>query len=202
MINAHFDYETRLWSSGIRFIAGIDEVGRGPLAGPVVAAAVIFPFQTTLLFPVRDSKKVTAKRREELDVLIRNTSLAFGIGEVASREVDDMGIRPASELAMKKAVDNLKLTPEWLLIDHFTIKDYPEQVQTGITHGDAICASIAAASIVAKVYRDHLMIEMDINFPQYGFAKHKGYGTRQHYDAIKAHGPSPHHRLSFIKDLV
>ena len=201
MQNAGYDYETKLWQKGLRFLAGIDEVGRGPLAGPVVAAAVILPFQTSLLFPVRDSKKLTAKRREELDVLIRQTALAFGIGLVSSTEIDRIGIRPASELAMRKAVNALKITPEWLLIDHFVLSDYPEQVQTGITHGDAISASIAAASIIAKVYRDRLMLDLDRDFPDYGFAQHKGYGTEKHYTALRLKGLCPHHRRSFLKNL-
>lgn len=202
MTNAHFDYETKLWHAGRRYVAGIDEVGRGPLAGPVVACAVILRPNTSLLFPVRDSKKLTVKRREELDQHLRQTVIAFGIGEVSALEIDQVGIKPSAEKAMIQAVQKLSIAPEHLLIDFFTLSTYPEQIQTGILGGDAICASIAAASIIAKVYRDQLMVGLDTKYPQYGFAKHKGYGTKYHLDAIRLHGPCPLHRRSFLRNLV
>ena len=197
MTHAHFDYETELWQKGFRYVAGIDEVGRGPLAGPVVAAVVILPIFTSLIKPLRDSKKHTAKQRTELNEWIRDTAVEIGIGKVSPEKIDSIGIAPATELAMKRAIGSLSTKPDFYLIDHFTIPGLRFDQQKGITKGDSICTSIAAASIVAKVYRDSLMVEMHNEHPDYGFDRHKGYGTVFHRMAIQKHGPCKIHRKTF-----
>ncbi|MBN1154485.1 ribonuclease HII [candidate division KSB1 bacterium] len=191
-----FDIESGLWSQGYHLIAGVDEAGRGPLAGPVIAAAVIFP-QNLHIQDVNDSKKLTAIARERLYDQIISHSLAYGIGCVEPQEIDRINILQASLKAMKCAIDNLSKPPDFVLIDgNQPIKSlcYP---QSPIVKGDSLCFSIAAASIIAKVYRDRLMREYDILYPNYGFARHKGYPTRKHIQAIHQHGLSPIHRRTF-----
>ena len=187
----------KLRESGLRWIAGVDEVGVGPLAGPVVAAAVVLPDQIDLP-GLNDSKKVTAPRREELSVAIREQADAFAIGEVPPREIDRLNILQASLEAMRRAVVALpeNRTPDHILVDARTIPgvDFP---QTALIHGDAIDASIAAASIVAKVYRDAIMHDLDVAYPQYGFRKNMGYPTPDHLAALREYGPCPMHRRSF-----
>ena len=193
---AHTEYETKLWQSGKQHIAGIDEAGRGPLAGPVVAAAVVFDPLADLIAGIADSKKITEKRREKLYDLIQHQALAVGIGVVEPKEIDRINILQATHKAMRMAIGRLKLKVDHILVDGRGIPDkiYP---QTAIIGGDRVCYSISAASIIAKVYRDQIMREMDTVFPGYGFAKHKGYGTQQHLDAIKKLKPCPIHRRSF-----
>ena len=187
----------KLRESGLRWIAGVDEVGVGPLAGPVVAAAVVLPDQIDLP-GLNDSKKVPAARREALSVAIREQADAFAIGEVPPREIDRLNILQASLEAMRRAVVALpeNRTPDHVLVDARTIPgvDFP---QTALIHGDAIDASIAAASIVAKVYRDAIMQDLDVAYPQYGFRKNMGYPTPDHLAALREHGPCPMHRRSF-----
>ncbi|MCA9897471.1 MAG: ribonuclease HII [Anaerolineales bacterium] len=181
-------------------IAGIDEAGRGALAGPVVAAAVILPLNdqiATLLNGVNDSKQLTAKKRESLFELICQHALAYGIGQQPASVIDEIGILPANKLAMATAVAQLTHAPQFLLIDGRIRLPQLNIPQKAIVRGDSQSLSIAAASILAKVTRDRLMIEMDQQFPRYGFAQHKGYGTQQHRDAIAQHGPCPQHRHSF-----
>ena len=181
-------------------IAGIDEAGRGALAGPVVAAAVILPLNDqieTLLHGVNDSKQLTAKRRETLFEFVIQHALAYGIGQQPASVIDEIGILPANRLAMGTAVTQLSPTPQFLLIDGRIRLPQLNIPQKSIVRGDSQSLSIAAASILAKVTRDRLMIELDKQFPRYGFAQHKGYGTQQHRDAIAQHGPCPQHRHSF-----
>lgn len=194
------EFEQKYWARGIRHVAGVDEAGRGPLAGPVVAAAVIFE-QDVLIDGVDDSKKLTEKRREELFHKIQEKALAVGIGIVSHDVIDRINILQASFLAMNKALDRLKLLPEQLLVDgnFFRHERYPVE---NIVKGDALSHSIAAASIIAKVTRDALMKELHEQYPQYGFAKHKGYGTRAHIEAIRQYGYSPIHRRSFHVDRL
>ena len=190
-----FDFENKLWKNGKSIIAGIDEAGRGPLAGPVVAAAVVFE-KGVVIEGIDDSKRLSPKKRELLYGEIMQKSKAVGVGLVEWSEIDRINILRATYKAMRQAVGRLRLKVDHMLIDGRPLPDriYP---QTAIVNGDRICFSIAAASIVAKVYRDRLMVEYDSVFPGYGFAKHKGYGTKQHKEAISRLKPCPIHRKSF-----
>jgi ribonuclease HII len=192
-----FSFEQRLWNKGIEHIAGIDEAGRGPLAGPVVAAAVILPSRAKLK-GLADSKLLSAKKREEIFSEIKKQALAIGIGRVSHRLVDKLNIGRANLLAMKLAVVNLSLAPDYLLIDGGRYRiDLPVQ-QRGIMGGDRRCASIAAASIVAKVTRDRIMLRYHAKYPEYHFHLHKGYGTEKHFQKLRRFGPCPIHRRSFV----
>ena len=192
--------ERRLELGGYRLIGGIDEAGRGPLAGPVVAACVILNPEDPVL-GVNDSKKLSPKRRSELKKQIEEKALAYGIGIVDEKTIDEINILEATKLAMKTAVENMKIQPDYLLIDALTLPDLSIP-QEGIIKGDVLSVSIAAASILAKETRDELMIQLDAQYPGYGFAKHKGYGTPQHISALKSMGPLPIHRKSFISHFV
>ncbi len=199
------DEENKLKSQGYKLIAGIDEVGRGALAGPVVAGAVILPELASLPWfkLVRDSKELSPKKREFLFTLINSDALAVSTGSCSEQVIDSINILKATKLAMMQTVENLSKQPSFLLIDRLTLPElsYP---QMGITKGDKLCLSIACASIIAKVTRDHIMEELDRTYPGYGFAKHKGYGTREHVSRLQELGPSPIHRLSFapVKNIV
>jgi ribonuclease HII len=188
-------FERAHWKNGIRCVAGIDEAGRGPLAGPVVAAAVIFPVEVWIQ-GVDDSKKLSPRRREELYSVIRSASLSVGIGIVSHEVIDRINIYRATMQAMAEAVARLEPAAEYLLVDgpRYEASAPPH---TAIIDGDARCHAIAAASIIAKVTRDRLMADFDREFPGYGFAKHKGYGTQEHMDALRKFGPCGIHRLSF-----
>ncbi len=188
-------YERKYWLRGITCVAGLDEAGRGPLAGPVVAAAVIFEPDVLIPF-VNDSKKLTEKRREELYHLIREKAVTVGVGLVSHDVIDRINILQASMLAMNKAIGQLKVQPEQLLVDgnFFRHEKFPVE---NIIKGDSLSHSIAAASIIAKVTRDSLMREYDQVFPNYGFAQHKGYGTRDHIAAIHRYGFCEIHRRTF-----
>ena len=190
------DFENRATSEGFRLIAGVDEVGRGCLAGAVVAAAVILDLSKPLPEGLNDSKKLTAKKRESLDEEIKQNAVAYAIAQVEADEIDRINILQATKKAMRLAIENLSPKADFLLIDALELKDL-KLPQKAIIHGDAISASIAAASIIAKTYRDNLMREMDKIYPAYGFARHVGYGTKAHFAALKAHGACPLHRLSF-----
>jgi len=187
--------EKELKQRGYQLIAGVDEAGRGPLAGPVVAAAVIMPdgYKNNL---INDSKQLTNLQREQLFIEIKNTAISFAAGIVGWREIDEMGILEATKLAMRKAVLQLSPQPDFIVIDAVPI-NVPGTPQLALIHGDATVFSIAAASIIAKVTRDHLMQKYDKKYPQYGFGEHMGYGTEIHLKAIKQHGPCPIHRMSF-----
>jgi len=191
-------FEDPLNELGIEYIAGIDEAGRGPLAGPVVAGAVILP-PNLLIEGLNDSKKVSPKKREMLFDVITENATAYGVGIMNEKIIDDINILQATRKAMIEAVCNLETKPQHLLVD-------AEKLDMGIPFnaiisGDALSLSIAAASIIAKVTRDRMMMVYDEMYPEYGFAKHKGYGTREHIEAIKKYGPSPIHRMSFLKNI-
>ena len=186
--------ERECWALGVR-LAGVDEAGRGPLAGPVVAACVAMPPEP-LLLDVNDSKKVSEKKREALFEEIHRVAQAVGVGVASVEEIETLNIKNAARLAMKRAIEAAK--PDSILVD--AERDLDVDVpQEGIVHGDAECYCIAAASIVAKVTRDRMMLELDREYPQYGFAQHKGYGTAAHYEALRAYGPCPAHRRLFIR---
>ena len=181
-------------------ICGIDEAGRGPLAGPVVAGAVILPTDCEILY-LNDSKKLTEKRREALFLEIKEKAVAWNVGIVDAAEIDQINILQATYEAMRKAITGLEVTPDLLLNDAVEIPDV-QIPQVKIIKGDAKSVSIAAASILAKVTRDHLMIEYDQKYPDYGFARHKGYGTGVHIEAIRDYGPCPLHRKTIIRKFT
>ena len=193
-----FAEEKLLRASGYKFIAGVDEVGRGALMGPVLAAAVILPynFQARWKSRVRDSKQLTPAAREYLFDFIRDVAVSVGIGASSNDVIDSVGIAKATRLAMIAAIEQLKPQPQFLLIDYIRLSE-TSLPQKGITHGDSLCFSIACASIIAKVTRDRLVTEMDRDFPGYGFAGHKGYGTREHIECLREKGPCRLHRRSF-----
>lgn len=200
-----FAEERILEAKGYRYIAGIDEVGRGALAGPVVAAAVILPcyIDVPWLSLVKDSKQLSSAKRELLFHHIHRTAVAIGIGLASHEVIDARGIIKATQLAMKLAIDQLSPPPETLLIDYMRLPEV-KLPQKGITNGDSLCFSIACASIIAKVTRDHLMMELDRAYPGYELAHHKGYGTREHLACLCRLGPSLVHRRSFkpVKDMI
>ncbi len=191
-----FKYERALWLDGNEYIAGVDEVGRGPLAGPVVAAAVILPKDFDVL-GVNDSKKLTPKKRDELFDLIMEKALAVSVGRREPERIDEINILEATKEAMADAINGLLIRPNHVLIDALTLKTV-NIPQTGIIHGDATSVSIAAASIIAKVTRDREMVEMAKLYPGYAFESNKGYGTKAHYEGLAALGPTPIHRKSFL----
>jgi ribonuclease HII len=187
--------EEAVCGRGARRIAGVDEVGRGPLFGPVVAAAVILPIGCCLQ-GLTDSKKLSAKKRNELDAAIRLNAVAFAIAEVDAETIDRINIRRASLLAMRSAVKQLALSPDFLLIDGRDTIDWDCE-QQAVVRGDGTSFSIAAASVLAKVYRDRLLVELDCAYPGYGLARHKGYGSPEHIAALARLGPTPLHRRSY-----
>jgi ribonuclease HII len=193
-----FTEERVFLAEGYHLTAGVDEVGRGCLAGPVVASAVILPcnIRRPWLKEVRDSKLLTHDKREYLFSYIEETALAVGTGVVGHDTIDSMGIGNASKLAMKLAIEELMPAADSLLIDFFKLPEV-KLPQKGIVDGDALCYCIACASIIAKVTRDHMMVELDAKYPGYGLSNHKGYGTREHWRCIEEKGLSPIHRLSF-----
>ena len=198
-------YEENLYNEGLKYICGIDEAGRGPLAGSVVVGAVVMPKDSMLEF-MNDSKKVTEKRRELLYEEIVNTSLAYGIGIISQEEIDKINILNATKKGLHEAlgqvIEKLKQKPDIIIVDALREIDTFGITYESIIKGDATCYSISAASILAKVTRDRIMTEWDKIYPQYGFAMHKGYGTAKHIQAIKEYGPCPLHRRSFITHFV
>ena len=191
--------ERDLLAKGYRFIAGVDEVGRGPLAGPVVCAAVIMPLDEELLIEgVDDSKKVSPKKRETLAELIKERAYAYTVFEVSEKEIDEINILEATKKGMREALLALEISPDVVITDGNMTLDIPFP-QSSVIHGDALSYSIGAASIVAKVYRDALMDELAKTYPAYGFEKNKGYGTAEHINAIKEYGLCPVHRRTFTK---
>ena len=193
--------ELTMWeiedSLGLNVICGVDEAGRGPLAGPVCAAAVILPEH--LQIPgLNDSKKLTDKKRRELFPVIQKQAIAYGIGLASEAEIDEINILQATFLAMRRALEQLTVLPEIALIDGNRETDFGLPVKT-VVKGDSLSANIAAASVLAKVTRDNIMVELAQQYPEYGFEIHKGYGTKAHYEALRTYGPSPIHRRSFLK---
>ena len=199
-LDTMLEFERELYSKGITLIAGVDEAGRGPLCGPVVAAAVILNSNEKIA-GVNDSKKLTEKKREELFSVIKEKAIAYSVGIVDEKTIDEINILEATRLAMKKAVEGLKEVPGHVLVD--AEKHVPINIPyTPIIKGDAKSESIAAASIIAKVTRDHMINELDKKYPEYHFAKNKGYGTREHIAAIKEHGLCEIHRKTFCKKFI
>lgn len=187
---SHFD-------KGVKIICGVDEAGRGPLAGPVCAAAVILPPNAEIP-GLNDSKKLSDKKRRELYPIIKEQAIAYGIAFVDHKEIDAINILQATFLAMERAIQQLSVKPELALIDGNRAKDFGVAVET-VVHGDSLSASIAAASVLAKVTRDDYMLKMAEEYPGYGFEIHKGYGTKAHYAALRELGASPIHRMTFLK---
>ena len=192
-----WEIEDENYAEGFQVICGVDEAGRGPLAGPVCAAAVILPPHTRIP-GLNDSKKLTDKKRRELFPVICEQAVAYGIGMATEQEIDEINILQATFLAMQRAMDGLQVRPDLALIDGNRQKDFGLPVKT-VVKGDSLSANIAAASVLAKVTRDDLMIRQAEQFPEYGFEIHKGYGTKAHYAALEQYGPSPIHRMSFLK---
>ena len=192
-----WEIENSLYAEGYKMICGVDEAGRGPLAGPVCAAAVILP-KGLELPGLNDSKKLTDKKRRELFPIIKEQAIAYGIGLASHEEIDEINILQATYLAMERAIAQLEGKADFALVDGNRAKDFGLPVRT-VVKGDSLSASIAAASILAKVTRDDIMLEMAETYPEYGFEVHKGYGTKAHYEALRQHGHSPIHRMSFLK---
>lgn len=192
-----WEIEDGFYEQGVSVICGVDEAGRGPLAGPVCAAAVILPKHLELP-GLTDSKKLTDKKRRELFPIIQEQAIAYGIGFATEKEIDEINILQATFLAMQRALDQLSEKPEIALIDGNREKDFGIPVKT-VVKGDSLSLNIAAASVLAKVTRDNLMLEMAEEYPEYGFDIHKGYGTKAHYEALRQHGPCPIHRMTFLK---
>lgn len=192
-----WEIEQGYFERGVQIVCGVDEAGRGPLAGPVCAAAVILP-KNIEIPGLDDSKKLSDKRRRELFPQICELALSYGIGFADHNEIDEINILQATFLAMERAVSNLKISPEMILVDGNRSKDWGIPTQC-VVHGDSLSASIAAASVLAKVSRDDLMLAYAETYPQYGFEIHKGYGTKAHYEALREYGPCPIHRNSFLK---
>lgn len=196
MIFPTLHLEQKLWKAGYYYIAGLDEVGRGAFAGPVVAAAVVLPrdFQ---LDGIADSKLLKPRQREQQEERIKNQALYYSISEISVAKINRFGIGKATQMAFRKALRLLEVKADFVLIDAFYIKHLNRKRQKAVKDGDKICASISAASILAKVYRDKLMKKLHKKYPKYGFARHKGYGTKRHQEAIKKYGLSRIHRKSF-----
>ncbi len=192
--------ERALWAKGYRYVAGVDEVGRGPLAGPVVTAAVVFNHEQEPIEGLRDSKKMSAKQRGEVSEAVRAAARAWAIGAASVREIDRRNIRRATALAMQRAVARLSLLPDYVIIDGRPMPEL-EYVHDAIVGGDATSMSIAGASVLAKCVRDHLMELLDKRYPKFGWGVNKGYGTAEHMAMLDDIGPTPHHRRSFAPVL-
>ncbi len=189
--------EQSLWDTGYKLVCGIDEVGRGSFAGPVVAGAVIFSKDCVIPDGIADSKLLRPRQREYLTRQIKKIAQFYAIAEISVKEINKFGVGKATQMAFRKVIKSLKINPDFVLIDAFHIKHFNRKNQKAIKNGDKICTSISAASIIAKVYRDKIMKKLHKSFPQYGFAKHKGYGTKIHQEALKKFGLSRIHRRSF-----
>lgn len=188
------EYENNLYKEGVTLIAGVDEVGRGPLIGPVVACACILPVNFYHK-DIKDSKKLSEKKREEMYKIIKENAISIGLGIVSEKVIDEVNIYEATKIAMKEAIKNLNITPEHVLIDAMKLElNIPS---TSIIKGDAKSESIAAASIIAKVTRDHMLDEMDKEYPMYDLKNNKGYGTKKHLEALQTNGPCKYHRVSY-----
>lgn len=197
MITPTFDIEQKLWKSGYRYIVGLDEVGRGSFAGPVCVGAVIFPKDFQIIEGLADSKLLKTRQREKLAETIKHEALSWVVAEIGVTTINKVGIGRATQMAFRKSIKLLSKSPDFVLVDAFYIKHLNRKKQKAVKDGDKICASISAASIIAKVARDKLMKKLYKKYPQYGFPKHKGYGTKAHQEAIYKHGLSRVHRKSF-----
>ncbi len=196
-----YSYEKAAVDSGFKLICGVDEAGRGPLAGPVCAAAVILPIDTEIE-GLNDSKKLSEKKREQLFDVIKEKALSYSIAFATVEEIEEVNILEATFLAMNRAIEGLDIKSDFALIDGNRIPKNIKIPCATVVKGDSLSMSIAAASILAKVTRDRLMTKLDKEYPEYNFKKHKGYGTKEHTDAIKRYGPSPIHRPSFLKNIL
>lgn len=198
-----FEHECQYWQREIRYIAGIDEVGIGALAGPVVASAVIFDsaelgiMNEELGIPIRDSKLLSEQQRDKANEWIQKNALTWAIGEATVEEITKWNVRGAAQLAMRRAVEQLDPVPGILLVDGLPSQPHPTIPAENIINGDELCFSVAAASILAKVHRDEIMLKLHKEFPEYKFFSHKGYGTKLHLEALQSHGPSPYHRPTY-----
>lgn len=202
MIIPTLDLENSFWVKGKNYIIGIDEVGRGSWAGPLVVGGVILPKNFKIPKGLADSKLVPPKKRVELSKFIKSFAIAFSIAKIEPTIIDKIGLTKATHIAFRKVVRDISPKPDFCLIDAFYIKHFLRKNQMAVKDGDKICVSIAAASIVAKVYRDNLMTKLDHIFPEYGFASHKGYGTKFHQQAIKKYGLSKIHRKSYNLNFI
>lgn len=196
-VPATFEFEKSLWKQNLNYVVGLDEVGRGAWAGPLVAAAVVFPYGVELEFQLFDSKMLSPKNREALCEQIINKAQSFGIGQIEVFEIEKMGLAKANQVVFYRALEKLTQKPDHYLVDSFYLKFISKMKQTPVIHGDKYSASIAAASIVAKNYRDKLMIGLAEKYPKYSFASHKGYGTKLHQEAILNHGLTKVHRKNY-----
>ena len=194
-------YEENLYNEGLKYICGIDEAGRGPLAGPVVIAGVIMP-EDSMIEGVNDSKKVSEKKREKLYDIILEEAISYSVAIIGQDVIDEINILNATKQGVTKVVEGLDVKPDLILVDALTHIDTKGIPYDSIIKGDAKCYNIAAASIIAKVTRDRIMRQWDEIYPQYGFINHKGYGTAKHIEALKEYGPCPIHRKSFIKNFI
>lgn len=194
-----FDLEKACIADGFPIVCGVDEAGRGPLCGPVVAAACILPLDCEIE-GLNDSKKLTEKKREALFDIILEKAVACSVAQASVEEIDRLNILEATLLAMRRAIEGLSVKPDFALIDGNVDRDFPLPARA-VIHGDALSPSIAAASILAKVTRDRMCVELDAMYPMYGIAKNKGYGSKQHMDALRQYGPAPIHRAKFIRFL-
>lgn len=194
-----FDLEKACIADGFPIVCGVDEAGRGPLCGPVVAAACILPLDCEIE-GLNDSKKLTEKKREALFDIILEKAVACSVAQASVEEIDRLNILEATLLAMRRAIEGLSVKPDFALIDGNVDRDFPLPARA-VVHGDALSPSIAAASILAKVTRDRMCVELDAMYPMYGIAKNKGYGSKQHMDALRQYGPAPIHRAKFIRFL-
>jgi ribonuclease HII len=193
-------FEKEAYSKGYKNVCGVDEAGRGPLAGPVFAAAVIFA-EGTEIAGINDSKKLSPKKRDSLCEIIEKEAEAFSVAQASVEEICELNILNATLLAMKRAITGLSIEPDFVLVDGINLPDIPIPSQN-IVKGDSLSHSIAAASILAKVYRDRLMLALDCTYPGYGFAKHKGYGTAEHIANLREHGPCHIHRKTFLNNIL
>ena len=194
-----YSIEQELHEKGYKYVCGIDEAGRGPLCGPVFAAACILP-DGLYIEGLNDSKKLTEKKREKLFDIIKEEAIAYCIASASVEEIDELNILEADLLAMRRAIDGLSVKADFAIIDGNVARDFQIPAKA-VVKGDATSMSIAAASVLAKVARDRICIDLDREYPEYGIAKHKGYGTKAHMDALREHGPSPIHRKKFIRFL-
>lgn len=197
MIVPALNYENGLWKQGYNFVCGLDEVGRGCFAGPVVVGAVIFPPGGTIPEGIADSKLLKPKVREKLAISIKQQALSYSIAETSVAAINKYGVGKATQMAFRKALRLLSVQADFVLVDAFNVKRLSRKKQKAVIKGDQVCVSIAAASIIAKVYRDELMGKLHYKYPNYGLDKHKGYGTKQHQLALKKYGLSKIHRKSF-----
>lgn len=200
-VKPNFSYERKLWSDGFSLVAGVDEVGRGAWAGPLYAAAVVFPPRTRLK-GINDSKKLSPEKRGEIVPVVKKKALFWSVASVGVSFIEKFGIGRATQKAMRKALEALRKNPDFVLVDYFKLPFLGDDKHLSLKFGDSLSASIAAASVLAKVARDNYMAELSSSYPQYGFEAHKGYGTKMHQEKVRQHGPCEIHRKSFLSNYI